>query len=77
MNIPKIPPLELIRQAKQIARDHGYYVVERGPWDKREYILYREQRGFDPYATGRGVRVGKRTTAEGLYSLVCKTTGFE
>jgi len=54
--------------AKMIAREGGCFIVERGNYDKKEFILYRENK-FGP-----NLRIGKRSTVEGILSLVKKAT---
>lgn len=61
--------------AKQIARDHGYFVVaipfrDKNGDPKTKFLLYREA---DP----RNVYVGKRQTIAALHSFVKKVTGFK
>jgi len=58
-------PLQKFKQAKQIAQDHGLTIVEK-PGD---YRLYRKM-------ALRIVFVGRRSTPEALYALVCKATNF-
>lgn len=58
-------PLQQFKEAKQIALDHGLFVVDKGS----EYQLYRRM------AT-RNVFIGKRSTPAALRTLVCKVTNF-
>lgn len=58
-------PLQQLKEAKQIAKDHGYFVAERGG----AYLLYREQ-------PGGNVFIGKRASPEGIRRFVCKVTNF-
>jgi hypothetical protein len=58
-------PLKQFKQAKQIAQDHGLFIVDK-PGD---YRLYRKM-------ALRIVFIGKRSTPEALYTLVCKATNF-
>lgn len=58
-------PLQQLKEAKQIAKDHGLFVVERGG----SYLLYREQQP-------RNVYVGSRNTPAALRTLVCKVAKF-
>lgn len=60
-------PLQQVKEAKQIARDHGLYVVEKRTTTGIDYLLYRE--------TGRAY-IGKRTSPAGIRSLVCKAANF-
>jgi hypothetical protein len=58
-------PQQQLKEAKQIAQDHGCFVVEKG----KEYQLYRR------LAT-RNAYIGKRSTPAALRSFVCKVTNF-
>ena len=58
-------PLQQIKEAKQIARDHGMYVVEKAG----SFILYRKT------DTG-SVRIGARSTPGGLRQFVCRCANF-
>lgn len=58
-------PLQQFKEACQIARDHGCFVVDRGD----NYLLYRKQ-------PDRNVYIGSPRSAEGLRRLVCQATGF-
>lgn len=58
-------PLQQLKEAKQIAKDHGLFVIERGG----AYLLYREQQP-------RNVYVGSRATPEALRAFVCKVANF-
>lgn len=58
-------PLQQLKEAKQIAKDHGLFVVERSG----SYLLYREQ-------TPHNVYVGSRRSPESLRAFVCKVTNF-
>jgi len=58
-------PLQQFKQAQQIARDHGLFIVEKAG----EYQLYRRM-------AMRNVFIGKRSTAAALHALVCKATNF-
>ncbi|THF61434.1 hypothetical protein E6C76_20350 [Pseudothauera nasutitermitis] len=63
-------PLQQLKEAKQIARDHGLFVAEKK--DIRghtAYLLYRE-------TPTRNVFVGKRSSPEGIRALVCKAANF-
>ena len=62
-------PIQQFKEAKQIAEDHGLFVVEKAGAKATEYQLYRRM------AT-RSVFIGKRSTPEGLRTLVCKVTNF-
>jgi hypothetical protein len=54
-----------LRDAKQIARDHGHFVVEKPDG----YLLYRE-------ASPKNVYVGKRKDVADMLYFVKKVTGF-
>lgn len=57
-----------LNHAKMIAKEGGCFIVERGNYDNKEFILYRENK-FGP-----NVRIGKRSTIDGILSLVKKAT---
>lgn len=57
-----------LRHAKMIAKEGGCFIVERGDYDNKEFILYRENK------YGPNVRIGKRSTIDGILSLVKKAT---
>lgn len=63
-----------LKHTKQIARDHGYFVVEKPLYNKgdghrigTEYLLYREH-------SPRNMYVGKRRDVGALALLVKKVT---
>lgn len=58
-------PLQVLKEAKQIARDHGCSVSERGG----KYHVYR-------LVAGRPVWCGSRGSVTALRALVCSVTGF-
>lgn len=60
-----------LKHAKTIAREGGCFIVERGNYDNKEYILYRENK------FGSNVRIGKRSTIDGILSLTKKATATE
>lgn len=60
-------PLQQVKEAKQIAREHGLYVVEKSTTKGIDYLLYRE--------TGRAY-LGKRSSAAGIRSLVCRVANY-
>lgn len=62
-------PLQMVKEAKQIARDHGCFVVERPDAKGIAYLLYRQQ-------TPNNVFIGRRRSAIVIRQLVCKATGF-
>lgn len=57
-------PLQKLKEAKQIARDHGCFVVEKA--DK--YLVYRQG--------ARPIYLGTRGTPSALRTFVCKVTNF-
>lgn len=62
-------PINVLKQAKQIARDHGCFVVEKpGPKGTR-FLVYRK-------LCDRNVCVGTRFSVDALHKLVCKVTNF-
>ena len=60
--------LTKLKHAKTIAREGGCFIVERGDYDNKEFILYRNN------DFGLNVRIGKRSTIDGILSLVKKAT---
>ena len=58
-------PLQQIKEAKQIALDHGCFVVEKA--DK--YLVYRKM-------PVKPVFLGARGTPASLRNFVCKVTNF-
>ena len=62
--------LTKLKHAKMIAKEGGCFIVEKGGYDDKVYILYRE-------CQPRNVLVGKRSTVEGILSLTKKATNFE
>lgn len=60
-----------LKHAKMIAKEGGCFIVERGEYDNKEFILYRENK------YGLNVRIGKRSTIDGILSLVKKATATE
>lgn len=58
-------PLQQFREAQQIARDHGLFVIEKSG----KYLLYRN----DPK---RHIYIGARSSVQGLRSFVCKVANF-
>lgn len=60
-----------LKHAKMIAKEGGCFIIERGDYDNKEYILYRENK-FGP-----NHRIGKRSTVEGILSLTKKATTCE
>lgn len=63
-------PRQLIKEAYQIARDHGMHVVEKSSGGTTDFIVYRDLPG------GRDLRLGKRSSPEGLRRFVAGLAGF-
>lgn len=63
-------PLQQLIEAKQIARDHGCFVVERATSVGIRYLLYRENKH------GTNTFLGQRSSCEAIRALVCRVTGF-
>lgn len=63
-------PLPQLKEAKQIARDHGLFVVERQ--DTRGITTYLLYRGTSP----RNTFVGRRRDIGALRAMVCKAANF-
>jgi len=59
-----------LKHAKMIAKEGGCFIVERGGYDDKVFLLYRE-------CQPRNVLVGKRSTIDGILSLVKKATATE
>lgn len=62
-------PLQVLKEAKQIARDHGCFVVEKAEPKGTRYLVYRKLHDHN-------VCVGTRQSVQSLHSLVCKVTNF-
>lgn len=67
-------PLQQLREANQIARDHGMHVVECKTRDRNgapssEFVLYRD------LPDGRSTRIGMRSSVDGIRSLVIRAAG--
>ena len=58
-------PQQQFKEAQQIARDHGMFVVDKGG----DYLLYRRTQPANTY-------IGKRSSAAGIRALVCKAANF-
>lgn len=58
-------PLQVLKEAKQIANDHGCMVSEKGG----KYLVYRK-------TPMRPVHLGSRGTPEALRAFVCRVTNF-
>lgn len=63
--MPTHTPQQQIKQAKQIAHDHGCFVVEKG----QRYLVYRRRPSGNVY-------LGFRSDPSALHAFVCKVTGF-
>lgn len=63
--------LQQLKEAKQIAKDHGLKVVECPiELGKTDYVVYRQ------LPDGRRARLGKRATPEGLRKYVADLANF-
>lgn len=60
-----------IVMAHQIAKDYGYFICNVGTIDKQKWLLYHRP-GND-----RSVFVGKRSSVDGILSLIKKVTGWK
>lgn len=56
-----------LKHAKAIAKEGRCFIVERGGYDNKIYFLYRE-------CQPRNELVGRRSTVDGILSLVKKAT---
>lgn len=63
-------PIQVLKEAKQIALDHGCFVVEKTEAKGTRYLVYRK-------LPTRNVFCGQRFSVSKLRSLVCKVTGFK
>lgn len=63
-------PIQVLKEAKQIASDHGCFVFEGAEKGKAFYVVYRK-------LPDRNERLGRRNTPGGLRSLVCRVTNFK
>ncbi len=63
-------PRQTLKEAKQIALDHGLFVVEKADRaGMTQYLLYRCTPPNNTY-------VGRRATPAALRSLVCKAANY-
>ena len=62
-------PIHVLKEAKQIARDHGCFVVEKADPKGTRYLVYR--RLYD-----RNECIGTRFSVTAFHKLVCKVTNF-
>lgn len=63
-------PLQQLKEAKTIAREHGLFIAEKTVKGRCRYLLYRSR----PH--GGNVYIGQRGTCEGIRALVCQVTNF-
>lgn len=61
-------PRQVLKEARQIAQDHGCYVSEKQSGGTTTYLLFRK--------TEPPTFVGKRTTIPGLHSMVRRACNF-
>ncbi|EGK73338.1 hypothetical protein METUNv1_00516 [Methyloversatilis universalis FAM5] len=61
-------PRQVLKEARQIAHDHGCFVSEKKEGNGTTYLLYRK--------TEPPTYVGKRSSIQGLHSMVCKACNF-
>lgn len=59
-------PQQQFKEAKQIASDHNMFVVDKGD----TFFLYRK-------ASPKPAFLGKRSSAEGIRTLVCRCANFK
>ena len=62
-------PNQQLKEAKQIAKDHGMFVVEQKAAAGTQYLLYRE-------LSPRNAFLGKRATPSGIRKLVANVANF-
>lgn len=67
--MPSKNPLQQLKEAKQIAKDFGLFVVEKKTPTGTDYLLYRS---LEP----RNAFLGKRSSPSGIRGLVAKTANF-
>lgn len=64
-------PLQQIKEAKQIARDHGLRVVEyQAAPGQTSFAVYRQ------LPDGTSTRIGSRSTPAGIRRFVAQCAGF-
>lgn len=63
-------PLQLIREAKQIAKDYGLRIAECKDGDSTVYVIYRR------LPDDRDARIGKRSSPDGLRRYVARLANF-
>ena len=64
-------PLQQLKEAKTIAREHGLFIAEKTINGHCRYLLYRVR------SHGQNIFIGQRGTCEGIRSLVCQVTNFK
>lgn len=62
---PRHTPTQQFKEAQQIARDHGCFVVDKGD----RFLVYRR-------TTTRNVYLGFRSDPAALRAFVCQVTNF-
>jgi hypothetical protein len=62
--------LTKLTMAKRIAKDYGYFIVNMGSQVQPSFLLYKED-------SPRNRFVAKRSSVDGLLSLVKTATGFK
>lgn len=62
-------PIQVLKEAKQIASDHGCFVVEKAEPKGTRYLVYRKLHD-------RNECIGTRHSVNSLHQLVCKVTNF-
>lgn len=62
-------PIQILKEAKQIARDNGCFVVEKASPKGTRYLVYRCLKTRNEY-------IGARIDVNDLRSFVCKVTNF-
>lgn len=62
-------PIQVLREAKQIAIDHGCFVAEKKTPKGTQYQVFRK-------TPVKNVYVGMRGSPDSLRTFVCKVTGF-
>lgn len=62
-------PIQILKEAKQIAREHGCFVVEKPSPKGTRYLVYR-------VLPHRNAYLGARKKINHLHSFICKVTNF-
>lgn len=55
--------LNKLKHAKLIAKEHGCFVVEKGGYNDKKYLLYRECKPANVF-------IGRRSSVDGILKLV-------